>query len=115
MLKIIDNTLMAFKELKPSKEELFSFCEHLFTIGVDIIELPPSIYQRMGELPPGKFILNLDYLEEIKHYPGFYRYVCRQYSELQEVIYELQMNDVREIIYCKCNGFGRKRRKSTLR
>jgi homocitrate synthase NifV len=98
MLQIIDNTFMAFKDLHPSREELYSFCELLFSIGVDVIELPPSIYQRMGELPPGRFILNLEHLEEMKLYPGFYRYVSHQYTELQNVIYELQMNDVREII-----------------
>lgn len=101
MLQIIDNTFMAFKDLQPSKDDLISFCELLFTIGVDVIELPPSVYQRMGELPAGKFILNLEYLEEIKLYPGFYRYVCRQFSDLHNVIYEVQLNDVREIIKLK--------------
>lgn len=98
MLQIVDNTLMSLKEPIPSKEELQSFCELLSTIGVDAIELPLKIYRHIEELPQGRYILNVESEEEINSYPGFYRYVCRQPSELKNVIQELQIKDTRELI-----------------
>ncbi len=98
MLQIIDNTLMALKEPMPSKEELQSFCELLFTIGVDVIELPTIMYRHIEQLPQGRYILNVEYEEEINANPGFYRYVCHQPSCAKNIIHELQLNDIREII-----------------
>ncbi len=98
MLQIVDNTLMALKDQIPSKEELQSFCELLFTIGVDIIELPINLYRHIEELPQGRYILNADYEEEIYANPGFFRYLCRQPSCAKNVIHELQINDIRELI-----------------
>ncbi len=98
MLQIVDDTLMALQEPLPPKEELQSFCELLFMIGVDAIELPISIYRHMEELPQGRYILNVDYEEEVYDNPGFYRYVCRQSYDAKNVIQELQLNDIRELI-----------------
>ncbi len=98
MLQIIDNTLMALKDPMPSKEDLQSFCELLFTIGVDIIELPTNVYRHIDQLPQGRYILNVEYEEEINTNPGFYRYVCRQPSGAKNIIHEIQLNDIREII-----------------
>jgi homocitrate synthase NifV len=98
MLQLVDDTLMAVKGPMPPKEELQGFCELLFTIGVDVIELPIDIYHYMGELPRGRYILNVEYEEEMDTNPGFYRYVCRQPTEAKNVIHELQLNDIREII-----------------
>ncbi len=98
MLQLIDNTLMELKENLPSREELHSFCKLLFVIGVDVIELSVPVYERMGELPPGKFVLNIDLIEQSELYPGFYRYACRQSSSISNIIYEIQVNDVREIL-----------------
>ena len=98
MLQLIDNTLMELKENLPSGEELHRFCELLFTIGVDVIELSVPVYERMEELPPGKFVLNIDLTEQSERYPGFYRYVCRQASSVSNMIHEIQLNDVREIL-----------------
>jgi homocitrate synthase NifV len=53
----------------------------------------------MGCLPENrKFILNLEFAEEIPQYPGFYRYVCRHMAYSENLVYELQMNDAREIV-----------------
>ena len=98
MLQLVDDTLMAITDPTPSREELWSLCELLFTIGVDIIELPITIYHYLGELPQGRYILNVEYEEEIDTNPGFYRYVCRQPTVARNVIHELQLNDIREII-----------------
>ncbi len=98
MLQIVDNTLMALKNLMPPKEKLQNFCELLFTIGVDVIELPIALYQHIEELPSGKYILNVEYEEEIDTYPGFFRYICRQPSERKNIIHELQINDTRELV-----------------
>ena len=98
MLQLVDDTLMALKGTMPSKKELQSFCELLFTIGVDIIELPIEVYHYIGELPRGRYILNVEFEEEICTNPGFYRYVCRQPSRDLNVIHEIQLNDIREVI-----------------
>lgn len=83
----------------PSRQELHSFCELLFTIGVDAVEINIPVYQRMEYLTEKRrFILNVDYPGEIHTHPGFYRYVCRQLSNHENAIYELQLNDPREIV-----------------
>jgi homocitrate synthase NifV len=99
MILIIDNTLTALDEILPSKEDLVRFCELLFVIGVDIVELSFKAYEKMGQLPEdGKFILNIDFVEEMDLYPGFFRYICHQEQSLEKLIYEIQLNDTREIV-----------------
>jgi homocitrate synthase NifV len=99
MIHLIDNTLTSFDHSLPSKEDLHRFCELLFTIGVDAIELSVPAYRKMEYLPEGqKFILNLEFEDEVHEFPGFYRYVCRHEGNLDKVIFELQLNDAREVI-----------------
>lgn len=99
MIQITDNTLTAFDNRLPSKEDLHTFCELLFLIGVDIIELSKAAYMKMEQLPKGgKYILDIDYLEEMERYPGFYLYSCHDNENTEKVMNELQMNDVREIV-----------------
>lgn len=98
MLQLIDNTFMALEAPIPSKEELQLFCELLFAIGVDVIELPVGVYEVMKPLPAGRFILNVGFSDEIMKCPGFYRYICHGGEMPDNVIYEFQLNDIREII-----------------
>lgn len=99
MIKLIDNTLTSFERNLPSKEDLHTFCQFLFTLGVDAIEISRKVYERMEYLPDNqKFILDIDFLEEMEQYPGFYRYVSRHEAPVDKLIYELQMNDAREIV-----------------
>jgi homocitrate synthase NifV len=99
MIQLIDNTLTAIEHSMPSKEDLHTFCDLLFTIGVDAIELPVKVYERMEVLPDNrKFILNISIMDEMVKYPGFYRYVCHQGNIVDNLINEIQMNDVREIV-----------------
>lgn len=78
---------------------MHAFSELLFTIGVDAVELSVKAYQRMGNLPDNRrFILNIEYAEDMQRYPGFYRYVCHQEVAEDNLIYELQMNDSRELV-----------------
>ncbi len=99
MIRIIDNTLTALEHNLPSKDDLHAFCELLFTIGVDAIELPVKVFERMEYLPgDGKYILNIKFADEMGKYPGFYRYVCHQEIILERYIYEIQINDTREIV-----------------
>ncbi len=98
MLQLIDNTLMALEAPMPSKEELRLFCELLFAIGADVVELPIGVYEIIKPMPAGRFILNVGFSDEIGKYPGFYRYACHGERKLDNVIYEFQLNDVREII-----------------
>ena len=66
MLIIIDNTLTAIDHTLPSKEELHLFCQLLFTIGVDIIELSTAIYQKMEYLPEnGKYFLHINSTDDM--------------------------------------------------
>ncbi len=99
IIRMIDNTLISLDKYLPSKEDLHAFCELLFTVGVDAIELSSGIYERMEYLPDnGKYILNINFADEIEQYPGFYRYISRHEAFAEHLIYEVQMNDVREII-----------------
>ena len=83
----------------------------LFTIGVDIVEIPVEVYKVMESLPEHqKFILNIEYVDEMKEYPGFFRYVCRYKAELDKLIYELQLNDIREIVKLRTLQVGREYR-----
>jgi homocitrate synthase NifV len=99
MIRLIDNTLTGFDGKLPSKEELEIFCELLFVIGVDAVEISVQAYEKMGELKiKGNYILQVDYLEDIGKYPGFYRYTCHIDRNIEKVIPDIQINDVREII-----------------
>ncbi|MGN6712261.1 homocitrate synthase/isopropylmalate synthase family protein [Anaerocolumna jejuensis] len=99
MLRIIDNTLTGFDHCLPSKEELQLFCRLLTEIGIDAIEISLTAYERMEQLPEeGKYILRIDYLEDMAEYPGFYRYTCHFYDNLENMIPEIQINDTRELI-----------------
>jgi homocitrate synthase NifV len=99
MIRLIDNTLTAIEHSMPSKEDLHTFCELLFIIGVDAIELPVKVYERMETLPnSGKFILNITFTDEMVKYPGFYRYICHHGTIVDNLINVIQMNDVREIV-----------------
>lgn len=99
MIRLIDNTLTGFDGKLPSKEELESFCELLFAIGVDAVEISVLAYEKMGELKvKGNYILQVDYLEDVDRYPGFYRYTCHIDRNLDKVIPDIQINDVREMI-----------------
>ncbi len=99
MIRLIDNTLTALDNCMPSKEDLHTFCELLSMIGVDVIELSVSAFQRMEYLPDtGKYILHIGLDDEMVNDPGFYRYVCHHEIFLDKFIYEIQMNDAREIV-----------------
>lgn len=99
MIKLIDNTLTSLDRNLPSKEDLHTFCQLLFTLGVDAIEMSRKVFERMEYLPDNqKFILDIDFLEEKECFPGFYRYVSRHVTSEDNLIYELQLNDAREII-----------------
>ncbi len=98
MIRIIDNTLSGLNEL-PTKEELHAFCQLLFVIGVDMVEVSIPVYKKMECLPwQNKCILAIDYVEQMDQYPGFYRYVCRHEERVDHVMNELQLNDMREIV-----------------
>ncbi len=102
MLRIIDNTLTALDHTLPSREELHEFCELLFLIGVDEVELSVAMYERMERLPEkGRFILNIAIGDEMVKYPGFHRYVCQRGGAGDNLITEIQLNDAREILRLK--------------
>lgn len=102
MIQIIDNTLTAFDHCLPSKEELHLFCELLFAIGVDIVEMSIDAFVKMGQLPVGKkFALSIELPEIADIYSGFYRYTCRSEEKRENFINEIQMNDIREIVRLK--------------
>jgi homocitrate synthase NifV len=99
MVRIIDNTLTAFDENLPSKEELHTFCRLLVTIGVDFIELSVPAYNKMEQLPDvGNYLLNINFFQEKYDYPGFYQYICHYEESNAGTVYEIQINDAREII-----------------
>lgn len=105
MIQIMDNTLTAFDDCLPSKEDLHIFCEMLFAIGVDMIELSIDAYERMEQLPEnGKFALNIEYVELMEMYPGFHRYICHHEENTEKVINEIQLNDAREIVKLRALG-----------
>lgn len=102
MLIIIDNTLTAIDHTRSSKEELHLFCELLFTIGVDIIELSVEIYEKMEYLPDmGKYYLHVNSIDALEKYPGFHGYTCRHAVLEDRVIPEIQINDPRELMKLK--------------
>ncbi len=97
MLQIIDNTLMTPLVAIYDRNALYRFCELLFVIGVDAIELPVGAVEFIGKLPEGKYILHVTGAEQVRHYPGFYRYVSNQPLNMENGVLEIQLNDVREI------------------
>ncbi len=101
MIRILDNTLMAQYNFIRFGDDIYRFCELLFLIGIDAIELPVRLYEEIGRFPPGKYVLNVSCEEEAKFYPGFYRYVSQQEMKSEQSIMELQLNDIREIIRLK--------------
>lgn len=99
MIRLIDNTLTSFDGNLPSKEELEDFCQLLFAIGVDAVEISVSAYEKMGELKvKGNYILQVNYLDDVDKYPGFYRYTCHIDKNVVKVITDVQINDIREVM-----------------
>lgn len=99
MIQIIDNTVTALDHCLPSKEELHIFCELLFAIGVDVVELSVDAYERMEQLPSGKkFALHIEFPEMIDLFPDFYRYICHHEQSKERLINEIQINDAREVV-----------------
>lgn len=99
MIRLVDNTLTGFDGNMPSKKDLEEFCRLLFAIGADAVEISIPAYEKMGELRvKGNYILQIDYLEDIDKYPGFYRYTCHMDRNIEKMIPDIQINDVREII-----------------
>lgn len=101
MIQIIDNTLMTSLDLSGEQDDLYRFCELLFIIGVDIIEIPTEISDKIGRLPEGKYLLHVSCEEEADRYSGFYRYVSHQELRNRRSVLELQINDIREILRLK--------------
>lgn len=101
MIRIIDNTLMAPYDFLGCSDDLYRFCELLFTIGVDAIELPIKVFQMMESMPSGKYILNVASDVEVQKLPGFYRYISNNELKTELAVLEIQINDIREIIHLK--------------
>lgn len=101
MIRIIDNTLMAPFMHESKSHDLYRFCELLFVIGVDAIELPIRVLHRMECLPDGNYILNVASEEEALLHPGFYRYISDNDLRMDQAVRNIQMNDIREIIYLR--------------
>lgn len=98
MIRIIDNTLMAPYDFSQYSDELYRFCELLFIIGVDVIELPVRIFNNIDRLPSGNYMLNVSMDDEAMKYPGFYRYSSHRELKVEQTVVDLQINDIREII-----------------
>ncbi|MDF2613431.1 MAG: hypothetical protein K0S71_1217 [Clostridia bacterium] len=102
MFKIIDRTLTAIKleEDYPTGEMLAHMCKLLPRLGADYIEISVPVLERIGELPAEpKYILKVDNIEDIKRYHTFDMYVLKSKDkgQIDRVIHEIQVNDVREI------------------
>lgn len=97
MLRMIDNSLMAPLEAYCDRNSLYRFCELLFIIGVDAIELPVRVVEFIGKLPEGKYILHVTGTEQVWQYPGFYRYISHQPLNCENGVLEIQLNDIREM------------------
>lgn len=105
MICITDNTLTALGSELPKKEQLYTFCQLLWDMGVDQIALSKSVYEKMEQrLPKGKYMLAIDIVEEKSLYPGFYRYLCHQIEDTPDMIQEIQMNDARELVKLRALG-----------
>lgn len=99
MLRLVDNTLTALKEPLPKKEELLLFCDLLFKIGVDVIELTPRILEQMnGDLGSGAYMLYVECSKDVDQYPGFEFYVCPSLEEREGVIREVTIHNIEEIV-----------------
>ena len=102
MFKIIDWTLIAIKleADTPTGEMLAHMCELLSKLGAHYITISIPILERIGELPTGpKYILKIDRLEDLKKYHQFEHYIWKSKEDIQmnKVIHEIQINDIREI------------------
>jgi homocitrate synthase NifV len=101
MIQIVDNTLMMPMDWAIERDDLYRFCELLFIIGVDTIEIPAGISDKIESLPEGKYLLHVSCEEEAEHYSGFFRYVSHQVLRNRRSVLELQINDVRELLRLK--------------
>jgi homocitrate synthase NifV len=102
MFKIIDRTLssISLEENHPSGELLKQMCILLYQIGVSYIELSVPVLSRMGDLPEGpRYILRINDAQDMERYPQFDSYISKTKQDLgtDRVIYELQVNDLKEI------------------
>ncbi len=101
MLQIIDNSLIIPMDAYHDRDILYRYCELLFIIGVDTVELPVRVVEWMGKLPEGRYLLHVTGDEQVRQYPGFYRYISHQPLNCENAVLEIQLNDIREMIRLK--------------
>ncbi len=105
MIKLIDSTLALLDEYDITKEQILEYCSYMKEIGIDELEISKKVYHILKVLPEGfKFYLHLEPYETTYDYIGVYRYFQNAYHQQEKVIHEIQMNDVKELLYIRDKG-----------
>jgi homocitrate synthase NifV len=99
MIRITDMTLSCIEAFRPSDEQLAQLYTLLTAIGIEFIEMPISVYERLRPSAHEKIVLRIGTPDEAADYPEITRFVCRKngISSPANITRELQMNDVKEI------------------
>lgn len=100
IIRITDVTLCTINSKTAPKEKLLELYLQLLKTGINFIEINIPACERLYEnIDAGRTILRVRHPEEIKHYPGFIRYISR-YSGFEipsGTISEIQVNDIKEV------------------
>ncbi len=100
MIKIIDRTLSCLDDYELDNDKMIRLLDLLIEAGADYIELSQKAYKCLGKLnEKGKYILRINFPDEINEYKEFNSFVCRR-SDIDSspaIAKEIQINDVREV------------------
>lgn len=102
MIRLLDRTLSTLEYGRETitGDRLTELVILLSRAGADWVEIPPEAYRLMGAIPDGvKAILRVHHSKEAAQIPGFDYYISRSGEEIKDlrIIYEIQVNDVKEI------------------
>ena len=103
MLRITDMTLTAVAPFRPSAAQLRPLYSLLDSLGTDYIEMPAGIYEMLRPAESNKIVVRLEAPDGALSYPGVTRFVCRMNGRPSApgvtVLRELQLNDVKELVF----------------
>lgn len=123
MIRLTDTTLTHMPSAeKYDRAKIIRFCRLLYLVGVDYIEMPSIMYARIFDtacgpdkdelfsqhtaasesgngIDAGSFVLHIELDIQMQSFPEISKFVCRSCDDVTDprLIYERQINDIREI------------------
>lgn len=111
MIRIIDKTLIMLDVFQLDNQTVHEIAELLFACGVNYLEVTPSIYKQLQDIPGAQYILRIDSPIEAAAYGNHHnikRFLCKgSFDHAYRVYPEIRINDMRDFFtverYKRCD------------